>query len=158
MLTKNFLFKFVALILVVLSLVGLPAGSYAAGNDTWQPKLPPAGLGSVVFVNHIGQGGELTVDLEGTIYTVSEKANDIPGRLQLNLAPGTYAFTANIPNTGIASRTVEVVAGKVIALNFVGVGSQLVVHNSGDSDKGTSRSYKNTDLTVVYDDISNQAR
>ena len=62
----------------------------------------------------------MNLDLAGTIYTVSEKVNDIPGRLQLELAPGVYAFTANIPGTGIASRTVEVVAGKVTALHFVG--------------------------------------
>ena len=160
MLTKNLFFKFAALLLVALTLIGLlPARSFAAGNDTWQPDLPSTGLGSVVFINHIGQGGELTLDLNGTLYTVSEKANDIPGRLQLNLTPGTYAFTAHIPGTGIANRTVEVVAGKVTALNFVGVGSQLVVHNNSDEsdDKSTTRSHKNTDLAVVYEDITNQA-
>lgn len=159
MLTKNLFFKFVALLLVALTMVGLPTSSYAAGNDAWQPKLPPAGAGSVVFINHIGQGGELTLDLGGTIYTVSEKANDIPGRLQINLAPGTYAFTANVPNTGVANRTVEVVAGKVTALNFVGDDPALVVHNSSDnSQRHTSRSYKNTELVVVYDDLTNQAQ
>ena len=156
--TKNLFFKFAALLLVVLTLVGSPTGSLAAGNDTWQPELPSTGMGSVVFVNHIGEEGELTLDLGGTIYKVSEKANDIPGRLQLDLAPGTYTFTAHIPNIGIANRTVEVVAGKVTALNFVGVGNQAVVHNSSDSDKGTSQSTKNTDLVVVYDDITNQAQ
>jgi hypothetical protein len=157
MLPRNLLFKVAALLLAAVMLVGLPVSSYAAQTDTWQPSQPSPGMGSVVFVNHIGQGGGLTVDLAGTIYNVSDKANDIPGRLQINLAPGNYAFTANALGTG-TTRSVDVVAGQVTAISFSGAGSELVVHNTSDEDGATTRSYKFNQLAVVFEDITNQVR
>jgi hypothetical protein len=160
MLPRTLLFKFAALIFVAIMLVALPASSYAAQVDTWQPSQPPAGMGSVVFINHTGQGAALTVDLAGTLYNVPDKANDIPGRVQVNLPPGTYAFTADAFNFA-TSRTVEVKAGQVIGLNFMGVGSELVVLNSSeatDENAHDSRIFKITGLGVVFDDITNQTQ
>jgi hypothetical protein len=160
MLPRNLLFKFAALLLVAVMLVGLPATIYAAQTDAWQPNRPSPGMGSVVFINHIGQGGALTVDLAGTLYQVPDKANDMPGRVQINLAPGTYAFTADAFNFA-TSRTVEVTAGQVIGLNFLGVGSELVALNSNeekDENAHDSRIFKFTDLGVVFEDITNQAQ
>jgi hypothetical protein len=157
MLPRNLLFKFAALLFVAVLLVGLPASVYAAQTDTWQPNQPPAGMGSVVFITHIGQGGGLTVDLAGTIYQVPDKANDVPGRLQINLAPGNYAFTTSA--LGLATtHSVDVVAGKVTGISFSGANPQLVVHNTSDEDKATTQSYKFTDLAVVFEDITNQVR
>jgi hypothetical protein len=157
MLTKNFLFKIVALLFVAVMLVGLPASSYAAQVDNWQPNRPPPGMGSVVFITHIGQGGGMVIDLDGMIYQVPDKANDIPGRVQVNLAPGHYTFSASA--LGIAvTRSVDVVPGQVIAINFSGARPELVVHNTSDEDEATTRSYKLTELAVVFDDITNQAQ
>ena len=114
-------------------------------------------MGSVVFINHIGQGGGLTVDMAGTVYQVSDKVNDIPGRLQINLAPGTYAFTANALGIG-TTRSVDVVAGQVTAISFSGAGSELVVHNTSNDDEATTRSYKFNQLAVVFEDITNQVQ
>jgi hypothetical protein len=157
MLPRNFMIKFAALMLVTVLLAGLPASIYAAQNDTWQPGRPAPGTGSVVFINHIGQGGGVTVDLAGTVYKVSDKVNDLPSRLQINLAPGTYAFTVSAFDSA-ASHTVEVMPGQVTGLNFIGAGSQLVVHNTNDEDRATTRSYKFTDVAVVFDDITDQAQ
>ena len=157
MLKRNFLFKFAALILVAVMLAALPISIYAAQTDEWQPSRPPPDMGSVVFITHIGQGGGLTIDLDGTVYTVSDKVNDIPGRLQINLAPGTYAFTASA--LGMATtHSVEVMPGQVIGLNFMGVGSDLVVHNTSDEDEATTQSYKFNDLAVVFDDLTGQVQ
>ena len=157
MLPKNLLPKFAALLLAAVMLLGLPASIYAAQADNWQPNQPPVGLGSVVFITHIGQGGGLTIDLAGTLYQVPDKANNIPGRLQINLAPGTYTFSATALGL-TTSHSVEVVAGQVTGISFSGADPQLVVHNTSDPDGATTRSYRFTDLAVWFDDLTNQAR
>jgi hypothetical protein len=157
MLPRTLLAKFAALLLAAVLLVGLPASVYAAQTDTWQPNQPPAGMGSVVFITHIGQGGGLSVDIAGSIYQVPDKVNDIPGRVQINLAPGNYAFSASA--LGIATtHSVEVMPGQVTAISFSGATPQLVVHNTSDEDRATTRSYKYTDLAVVFEDLTNQVR
>jgi len=157
MLSKNVLFKFTAMLFAAVMLLGLPASIYAAQPDTWQPNRPPAGMGSVVFITHIGKGGGLTIDLEGTTYQVPDKANGVPGRLQINLAPGNYTFSAEALGL-ITSHSVEVVAGQVTGISFSGTDPQLVVHNTSDVDGATTRSYRFTDLAVWFDNLTNQAR
>src|SRR5262245_10714171 len=156
MLTKNFLFKFAAMLFVALMLVGLPASSFAAGNDIWQPKLPPVGIGSVVWTNHVGLGGVLSVDLDGTLYKVTEKSNDIPGRLQLNLTPGTYTYTASYPAAGSASRTIEVVAGKITELSFVN--EQVISARCFEPDRADDTCKPGWKVIVSQADITNQAQ
>lgn len=85
--------------------------------DTWQPAAPMAGLGSIVWVNHSGQD-ELTVDLAGQLYKVAPKVNDIPGRLQIDVAPGTYRYTASVPY-GSLNGEITVVAGEVTGINII---------------------------------------
>ena len=160
MLTKNLLFKFAALMFITLLLVGLPASLYAAGNDTWQPSLPPAGQGSVVWTNHFGQGWELFVDLEGSLYKIPEKSNDIPGRLQLDLAPGTYTYTASVPGVGAATQTVEVKPGRVINLSLAGrVEIKENNHrNDDDEEKFAVEPLTYNEVLVYQEDVTNQAR
>jgi hypothetical protein len=83
--------------------------------DTWQPAVAVPGQGSIAWTNY--NGDELTVDLNGTIYKVPPAANNIPGRLQINLAPGLYRYTASVPN-GSLNGEVNLVAGWVIGLNI----------------------------------------
>jgi hypothetical protein len=85
--------------------------------DSWQPTSPSAGQGSLVWINH-GSRDELVVDLNGQIYRVPPKQNEIPGRLQLDLPPETYNYTASVPY-GAANGQIELVAGQIIGLNVV---------------------------------------
>jgi hypothetical protein len=78
---------------------------------TRSPLLPlPTGVGALVFDNYIGE--ELVVDLQGSVYRVP--AN---GRLQVNLAPGEYAYSVSAGISG-ASATAQVRAGEYTGLGF----------------------------------------
>ncbi len=83
--------------------------------DTWQPSVATPAKGSLVWINHIGD--ELAVDLSGTLYKVPAKVDDIPGRVQIDVAPGNYRYTASVPYGSLNSE-VTVEAGRVTALNL----------------------------------------
>jgi hypothetical protein len=83
--------------------------------DTWQPSSATPAMGSVVWINHLGD--ELTVDLSGTLYKVPPKSSDVPGRLQIDVTPGGYRYTASVPNGSLNSE-ITVVSGQVTALNL----------------------------------------
>jgi hypothetical protein len=87
-----------------------PVVEPAPAVDTWQPATAMAGQGSLVWVNY--NGDELTVDLNGQLYKVPPVANSIPGRLQTDVAPGSYLYTASIPY-GSLNGEVTVVPGEV---------------------------------------------
>ena len=70
----------------------------------------PPGLGAVVFENYIGE--ELVLDVQGTIYQVA-----VDGRLQLDLPPGEYAYSASAGVSGM-SGSATVVAGQYTGLGF----------------------------------------
>jgi len=70
----------------------------------------PAGQGALVLDNYIGE--ELVVNLNGALHTVP--AN---GRLQLNLAPGVYTYSASVATSSV-NGSVEVVAGEYRGLGF----------------------------------------
>ena len=86
--------------------------------DTWQPAVAAAGQGSIVWINYIGD--ELTVDLNGELFKVAPSAGDIPGRLQIDVAPGDYTYTASVPG-GSLNGPLNVAAGQVTGLSFTGV-------------------------------------
>jgi hypothetical protein len=83
--------------------------------DTWQPTVATPGVGSLVWINYVGD--ELTVDLSGQLYKVAPPANGIPGRLQIEVAPGNYFYTVSVPG-GSFNGEIEVVAGGVAGLNI----------------------------------------
>ena len=85
-------------------------------SDTWQPLEASPGMGSLVWVNYWGNDA-LTVDLNGVLYNVPPMMNDIPGRLQLQLMPGVYRYTASIPN-GSLNGEVVVQVGQVNGLSI----------------------------------------
>jgi hypothetical protein len=182
MLKRNHLFQFAALMLGAILLAGLPASVYAAQTDTWQPSQPPADMGSIVWTNFNGHGGQLTIDLQGgafaiddsgdetsewvissvDFYTVPEATNEAPGRLQVDLAPGTYNYTANVANIGSTTGTIEVVAGQVTGLSFYGGEPRVVVHNhspqEGDDDQSSFTTTVFTQLLVAEEDLTPQAQ
>jgi len=83
--------------------------------DTWQPTAPAPAKASLVLVNYTGD--ELTVDLNGQLYRVPPAANSLPGRVQLDVDPGTYRYTASVPG-GSLNDEVTVGPGQVMGLNI----------------------------------------
>lgn len=96
-----------------------PAAVETPAVDTWQPAAAAPGTGSIVWVNH-GGADELTVDVEGRLYKVPPKTGNIPGRLQIDLPPGAYRYTASVPN-GSLNGEFTVTAGQVLALEITPV-------------------------------------
>lgn len=83
--------------------------------DTFQPAPAATGQASLVWVNYLGD--ELTVDLSGQLYKVAPAANNIPGRLQINVAPGDYTYTASVP-AGSINGVITPLVGQVTGLNI----------------------------------------
>lgn len=83
--------------------------------DTWQPTPPVAGKSSLVWINYTGD--ELTIDLNGQLYTAAPTGNQIPGRLQVEVDPGQYTFTASVPR-GSLNGQLTAVAGQVTGLSI----------------------------------------
>ena len=162
---------------------GGTAAPQTAAINAWHPARPAAGMGSIVWLNSFGSGAPLTVDLQRgnlvsvrdnkrnthefivdsqSLYTVPEAAKGVMGHLQLNLAPGTYNYTASVPNVGTVNGTIEVAAGQVMGLSFYGGGSKTVVHNHsqshGDHTKHTSDSIVFTKLLEAQENMTAQAR
>ena len=81
--------------------------------DDWQPNVALSGSASLVWINHIGD--ELTVDLNGQLYKVPPSNNNIPGRLQVDVTPGEYQYTASVP-AGSLNSELTAVAGQVVGL------------------------------------------
>lgn len=194
MLKRILLLKFSSVILAVSLLAGMPAMSHAqqpAGGQEmtqavaseWHPSQPAEGMGSTVWTNFNGNGGQLFVDLQkGNLevvrehnrnteqfiiesqssYTVPTAANDMPGRLQIDVVPGTYNYTASVPDVGTVNGTFEVKAGQVIGLSFYGGEPQVVGHHHGHSDddsvQHTAERTIFTKLLVAQEDMSAQAR
>jgi hypothetical protein len=107
--------------------VPIPFTALPAANRITQP---PAGMGSIVWTNYNGGSNELDVDLAGMRFRVPPEANSTPSRVEINLAPGTYSYTASVPGmTEDISRTVDVAAGQVVGLGFYSASPDIVVHN-----------------------------
>lgn len=81
--------------------------------DDWQPTIASPGSASIVWINHIGE--ELTVDLNGQLYKISPQSNNIPGRLQIEVTPGNYRYTASVP-AGSFNSEFTAIAGQVVGL------------------------------------------
>jgi hypothetical protein len=140
-------------------------------------------MGSIVFLNSFGSGTSLTVDLQkgnleavrddkknthefivssDNLYTVPEATNSGMGRLQLNLAPGSYNYTASVPNVGTVNGSFDLTAGQVMGLSFYGGDAKTLVHNHsqshGDNTQPTTTSVVFTKLLVAPQDLTAQAR
>ncbi len=113
---KHILLKFASFAAVGLMIAGSPALIHAAGSTT----MPPTGMGSVVLINYDGGSEELDVNFAGTMYKVPPETNGTPSQLEINLAPGSYNYTASVAgNHTTINNTINVVAGKVTGLGFV---------------------------------------
>lgn len=83
--------------------------------DVWQPRVAAPGMSSIVWTNHLAD--ELTIDLNGQIYKGPAAANSVPGRLQIDVAPGNYTYTASVPYGSINGQ-LNLALGQVVGLNF----------------------------------------
>jgi hypothetical protein len=176
MLRKNLLAKFGALMIAALVFAGSPTFIYAhhPEKDTVPipfSQLPPAttialpaaGMGSIVWTNYNGGSFELDVDLGGMRFKVPPEANNVPSRVEINLAPGTYTFTASVAGMNDISRSVDVVAGQVVGLSFYSGSPDIVVHNVSRShasaDEHTFVTQNDYDqLLMAQQDLTAQAR
>jgi len=102
--------------------------------DTWQPVAAAPEQGSVVWVNYYGDSS-LTVDLAGTLYQVPPQADGIPGRLQIDLAPGLYNYTASVPY-GSVNGEVNVIPEAVVGLNIIADIPEPIDYDLGDEYEG----------------------
>ena len=98
-------------------------------EDTWLPSAPPPGQGSLVWINYIGD--ELTVDLNGQLYRVNPDSGTIPGRLQVDVSPGKYTYTASVPGGSINSE-VSLTGGQVLGVNILADLPEPPVYDVGD--------------------------
>jgi hypothetical protein len=98
--------------------------------DTWQPRPAAAGTASIVWINYSGTD-ELTVDLNGQLYKVVPESNGIPGRLQIDVDPGFYRYTASVPN-GSLNGEITLVPGQVTGLSIVPSIREEPVYDIGD--------------------------
>ncbi|MCB0212136.1 MAG: hypothetical protein KDJ52_22525 [Anaerolineae bacterium] len=116
--------------------------------DTWQPAAAADGQASLVWVNYIGD--ELTVDLNGQLYKVAPGTGDNPSRLQIDVAPGYYTYTASVPG-GSINHEVTLVAGQVIGLSLTGTREERVY------DVGEKYDYLlGIDMQVSQEDLTAQ--
>jgi hypothetical protein len=74
------------------------------------PVTPSAGQGDVVVVNYIGE--TLTFTINSQQYQVAPNG----GQLTLNLAPGTYTYTASVPSSS-NNGSLDVKAGQTIQIS-----------------------------------------
>ena len=116
--------------------------------DTWQPSAITPGMGGIVWINHSGDD-EMTIDLAGQIYKAPPQANDIPGRLQIELAPGFYRYTASVPY-GSLNGEVTVVAGQITGLNIIPGQREAPVYDIGDFFEIP----KSIDLSLFQEDLT----
>ena len=183
MLATSMLVGTPAIIHAAQGTAGGSAASQTAAVSEWHPARPAAGMSSIVWTNFNGNGAQLNIDLERgnlvavrenkqnthqfivdsqSAYTVPTAANSIPGRMQINVAPGTYNYTASAPDIGTVNGSFEVKAGQVIGLSFYGGEPKTIVHNHsqshGDNTKHTSESIVFTKLLVAQGDLTAQAR
>ena len=110
MVKKNLFLKFGAFMIAVSILTGYPALTYAAQGtggqavpqtmaiNAWHPAPAKANMGSLVWTNYNGGSYELNVDLDGQAFKVAPEANNIPGRMQTDVTPGTHTFTVSVAN------------------------------------------------------------
>lgn len=101
--------------------------------DTWQPVVAAPDQGSIAWTNY--NRDELTVDLNGTLYKVPPAANNIPGRLQINLAPGLYRYTASVPY-GSLNGEVNIVVGQVVGLSLSAKPQEELEYEVGEPAPG----------------------
>jgi hypothetical protein len=162
MLNKNLLLKVSSLLAIGIMLAGTPALALAhepkeahevtgdlavLGTGNTGPLTTAApNMGSVVMINYFGSGRSLYVTIDGVRYEIPAQTGDSANHSQIQLAPGTYAFTGSVPDVGDVTRSVDVTAGSVTGLNFYG-GSPTTLLESGDDGGNRPGS------TIAFEDL-----
>jgi hypothetical protein len=118
--------------------------------DTWQPATAAPGQGSLVWTNY--NGTELTIDLNGALYKVPAAANNLPGRLQIDVAPGLYRYTASVPY-GSLNGEVAVMAGQVTGLTLSAKPQEEPEYKVGEPSPLT----RPVELQLYQEDLTSRA-
>ncbi len=135
MFNKNLWLRVVSLLVILSAIAAVPAfasapsgkitGNYAVNGtgNTGEIAMPSAGMGSIVLINYNGAGGApLLVDFNGVDYVIppsTEGGSGVWNHVEINLAPGTYTYTASVANKGFNTSAVQIAAGKVTSLGFL---------------------------------------
>lgn len=117
--------------------------------DVWQPVVPATDQAGIVWINYIGD--ELTVDLNGELYKVSPSTEAGPGRLQIDVVPGDYTYTASVPGGSLNNR-LTLQAGQVVGLNFTGIREEQEYEVGEEYDF-----LLNVEMQVAQEDLTSQA-
>ncbi len=147
---KYILLKVASFAVIGLMTAGSPALIHAAGSSI---ALPPAGMGSIVLINYDGGSEELDVNFSGTMYKVPPETNGAPSQIEINLAPGSYNYTASVAgNHTTINNTINVVAGKVTSLGFVDNLADIKNGDEGSDDESVHSESANSGDTDAQAD------
>ncbi len=112
MLKRNLVLRIVSALAAASAVGLLPAFVHAAPPSATIAK-PPAGMGSIVLINQESGSETLTLTLNGNSYTVAPT-----NQMEINLAPGSYTYSASVPGVAPINESVDVTTGKVASLTF----------------------------------------
>jgi hypothetical protein len=173
MLNKNLLLKVSSLLVIGVMLVGTPAlalahepksqevtGDFAVlgTGNTGPLTMAAPGMASVVMINYFGSGRSLYVTLDGKRYEIPAQAGASANHSQIQLAPGTYAFTASVPDVGDVTRSIDVTAGSVTGLNFYGGSPENLLESGDDGGNRPGPAIAFKDLLFAQSDLTGEIR
>jgi hypothetical protein len=172
MLNKNLLLKVSSLLAIGIMLAGTPALALAhspkeahevtgdlavLGTGNTGPLTTAApGMASVVMTNYFGSGQSLYVTINGVRYEIPAQTGAFANHSQIQLAPGTYAFTASVPDVGDVSRSVDVTAGSVTGLSFYGGSPKTLLESGDDGGNRPGNVIAFEDLLFAQSDLTGQ--
>jgi len=173
MLNKNLLLKVSSLLVMGAMLVGTPAlalahspkkgdevnESVVLGYGNAGPLTAAApGMASVVMINYFGSGEALFVELGGKRYEIPAQSSASANHAQIQLAPGTYSFSASVPGIGDVTRSVDVTAGSVTGLNFYGGSPKTLLESGDDGGNRPGPAITFEELLFAQSDLTGEIR
>ena len=173
MLNKNLLLKVSSLLVIGAMLAGTPAlalakppkysevtGDFAVlgTGNTGPLTLAAPGMASVVMINYFGSGEPLFVDLDGKRYEIPSQSGASANHAQIQLAPGTYSFSASVPGVGDVARSVDVTAGSVTGLNFYGGSPETLLVSGDDGGNRPGPAIVFEELLFAQSDLTGEIR
>jgi hypothetical protein len=173
MLNKNLFLKVSSLLVIGAMLAGTPALALAhepksrevtgdlavlgTGNTGPLTKAAPD-MGSVVMINYFGSGEPLFVNLDGKRYEIPAQSGASANHAQIQLAPGTYSFSASVPGIGDVTRSVSVTAGSVTGLNFYGGSPKTLLVSGDDGGNKPGPAITFEELLFAQSDLTGEIR
>jgi hypothetical protein len=173
MLNKNLLLKVSSLLVIGAMLAGTPALALAKGpkysevtgdfavigtGNTGPLTMAAPGMASVVMINYFGSGRSLYVTLDGKRYEIPAQTGASANHAQIQLAPGTYAFSASVPDVGDVTQSIDVTAGSVTGLSFYGGSPKTLLESGDDGGNRPGSTIAFEDLLFAQGDLTGEIR